>query len=439
MKNLIKYSGIALMMAMGFQAQAQDVDVLVVEDNENTTLWDRSLPNFRYPDQRGISTFEPTKDNNYGEFEGVQVRLGGAFALQFQALEQENASGAPELYELGKDFNLATANMTFDILLAKGVRVHLNTYLSSQNHPDTYVKGGYLQVDNLDFISEGLASGLMEHLRIRFGHMENNYGDAHFRRSDNAMALYNPFVGNYLMDSFTTEVGGEVYFFNGPWLGMVGFTNGKLNQSTKSEGGVSPSLLAKFGYDNQISEDFRFRLTGSVFHSAESRNIYLYSGDRAGSRYYNVMSGPDPNFPGDGFRAGRINPDLRNEMTAFMINPFIKVGGLEFFGIYERASGKYASETDERKWNQYAGELIYRFGSDENFYVGGRYNTVNGELRSGEDVTVNRFNLGGGWFMTKNILTKVEYVNQDYNDYPVTDIHHEGNFNGFNIEAVISF
>ncbi|UZH54114.1 hypothetical protein JRG66_08870 [Salinimicrobium tongyeongense] len=440
MKNLIKYSGIALLMAMGFQAQAQDVDVLVVEDNDSKTLWDRSLPNYRYPDQRGVNTFEPNKDINLEEFEGVQVRLGGAFALQFQGLEQENESTLP-VYELGKDFNLATANMTFDILLAKGVRVHLNTYLSSQHHPEAYVKGGYLQVDNLDFISEGLASGLMEHLRIKFGHMENNYGDAHFRRSDNAMALYNPFVGNYLMDSFTTEVGGEIYYFNDGWLGMVGFTNGKLNQSTSSEGHTSPSLLAKIGYDKQISEDFRFRLTGSLFHSNQSKNIYLYSGDRAGSRYYNVMSGslPDGTAVGDGFRSGRINPDLKNEMTAFMINPFIKAGGLEFFGIYERAKGKYASETDERTWNQYAGELLYRFGADENFYLGARYNTVNGELKSGDDVKVNRFNIGGGWFMTKNILTKVEYVNQNYNDYPQADIHHEGQFNGFNVEAVISF
>ncbi|MDT0685136.1 hypothetical protein [Autumnicola psychrophila] len=438
MKNLIKYSGIALFMAMGLQSQAQDVDVLVVEEDEQTTLWDRSLPNYRYPDQRGISTFEPNKDVVYGDFEGVQVRLGGAFALQFQGLDQENASGAPDLHELGSDFNLATANMTFDILLAKGVRVHLNTYLSSQHHPEAYVKGGYLQVDNLDFISEGLASGLMEHLRVKFGHMENNYGDAHFRRSDNAMALYNPFVGNYLMDSFTTEVGGELYYFNEGWLGMVGFTNGKLNQSTVGEGHTSPSLLGKIGYDKQLSEDFRFRLTGSVFHSAHNngRGIYLYSGDRAGSRYYNVMNGPDG---GDSFRAGRINPDLKNEMTAFMINPFIKVGGLEFFGIYENASGKYASEKDERTWNQYAGELIYRFGKTENFYVGGRYNTVNGELASGEDVSVNRLNLGGGWFMTKNILTKIEYVNQDYNDYPTGDIHNGGSFNGFNVEAVISF
>lgn len=463
MKNLIKYSGLAIMMAIGLQAKAQDVNVLVVEE-EKSTFWDRELPNFRYPDQRGLNTFEPNKEIVLGEFEGVQVRLGGAFALQFQALDHEygetlrvptggkDAQGNDiagkliTLPELGNDFNLATANMTFDILLAKGVRVHLDTYLSSQHHPEAYVKGGYLQIDNLDFISEGLVSGLMENLRVKIGHMENNYGDAHFRRSDNAMALYNPFVGNYLMDSFTTEVGGELYYFNDGLILMGGFTNGKLNQSTVGEGETSPSLIGKIGYDKQISEDFRFRLTGSVFNSAQSKNIYLYSGDRAGSRYYNVMNS-DVTYelngrnitPGDGFRAGRINPDLKNEMTAFMINPFIKFGGLEFFGIYERASGKYTSEDDERKWNQYAGELIYRFGSNENFYLGGRYNTVNGELRSGEDVTVNRFNLGGGWFMTKNILTKVEYVNQDYNDYPANDIHHQGKFNGFNVEAIISF
>jgi hypothetical protein len=425
MKNLIKYSGIALLMAMGYQAQAQDVDVLVVED-ENTTFWDRQLPNYRYPDQRGLTTFEPTKDIVYGEFEGVQVRLGGAFALQFQGIDQENAAGAPELAELGSDFNLATANMTFDILLAKGVRVNLTTYLSSLHHPEAYVKGGYLQIDNLDFISEGLASGLMEHLRVKIGHMENNYGDAHFRRSDNAQAIYNPFVGNYLMDSFTTEVGAEVYYFNGPWLAMVGFTNSNLNQSTIKDD-TDPSWLAKFGYDSQISEDFRFRLTGSVFHSphrqmsSRGSQQYLYSGDRAGTRYYNVMDGS--------FRAGRVNPNFGEELTSFMINPFIKVGGLEFFGIYENAAG-----SDDETWNQYAGELIYRFGNNENFYVGGRYNTA-----SNDDVSVDRFNIGGGWFMTKNILTKVEYVNQQYNDYPTGDLYDDAKFNGFNIEAVISF
>ena len=421
MKNLIKYSGIALFIAMGLQAQAQDVDVMVVEEENN----ERHLPNFRPPSQLGISNFEPNKDVFVEDFDGVEVRVGGAFAIQLQGLRQENAAGAPELAELGTNFNLPTANLTLDVLLAKGMRMHLTTYLSSLHHNETYVKGGYLQIDGLDWLSEDLG-GLMENWRVKIGHMENNYGDAHFRRSDNAMALYNPFVGNYLMDSFTTEVGAEVYYFNGPWLAMAGFTNSTLNQSSlKSE--TDPTYLAKLGYDNEFSEDFRFRLTGSVFYSphrqltSRGSTQYLYAGDRAGTRYYNVMDGS--------FRAGRLNPDFGEELTSFMVNPFIKAGGLEFFGIIETASG-----SNEVTWNHYAGELIYRFGSGEDFYVGARYNTA-----SDDDVSVDRFNVGGGWFMIKNVVAKLEYVNQQYNDYPAGELYDEAKFNGFNFEAVIAF
>lgn len=429
MKNLIKYSGIALLMAVGFQVQAQEVDT----DDQNKTIWDRDLPNFRAPDQRGINDFEPTKDT-YTDFDGVQVRLGGASTIQLQGLSQENAAGAPALHELGTNFNLATANLVVDVLLADGMRMHLTTYLSSLHHTEAYVKGGYIQIDGLDWISEDL-SGVMDNWRVKIGHMENNYGDAHFRRTDNAQAIYNPFVGNYLMDSFTTEVGAEVYYFNGPWLAMAGFTNSTVNQSSL-ETDRDPSYLAKIGFDKQINEDFRFRLTGSVFHSGFRPNSsrgstqYLYAGDRAGTRYYNVMQGPTEGARYDSdFRAGRLNPDFGEELTAFMINPFVKFGGLEFFGIIETASGD-----DDVTWNHYAGELLYKFGATEDFYVGARYNTA-----SDDDVSVNRFNVGGGWFMTKNVLAKVEYVNQQYNDFPAGTYRDDAKFNGFNIEAVISF
>ncbi|RKS53676.1 hypothetical protein BC962_1930 [Gillisia mitskevichiae] len=432
MKNSIKYFVLLLLAVFGLQMQAQEKSFF------KSSLFDRDFDNYRNPDQRGLNDFEPIKDT-LTSFDGINVRVGGAFALQFQDIDQENSGNeaTPVLQDVGGNFNLATANLDFDVMLYDGVQLHLRTYLSSQHHTETYVKGGYLQIDKLDFISEGFAKGLMDHMRIKIGHMENNYGDAHFRRSDNAMALYNPFVGNYLMDSFTTEVGAEVYYFNNGFLAMVGATNGKLNQAVTNPETTSPSLLAKVGYDDYVTEDLRFRLTGSVYHTAQTASAYLYSGDRAGSRYYNLMTTAEG--AGDGFRSARVNPGLRNELTSIMINPFLKYGGLEFFGIYERASGKNANETDERVWNQYAGELLYRFGTDEKLYVGGRYNYVDGELASGEDVSIDRFNVGAGWFMTRNILAKVEYVTQNYYDYPVTDIHNDGQFNGFVFEAVISF
>tara|TARA_B100002003_G_scaffold10946_1_gene9406 strand:+ start:566 stop:1831 length:1266 start_codon:yes stop_codon:yes gene_type:complete len=421
MRTIFKISAIASFLFLGITMQAQK---------------NRSLDNYREPDKNGINVFESPKDT-VSTFDGLKVRVGGSFALQFQAIDHEN-SGNLELLEIGDNFNLATANLDLDVALYDGVRMHLRTYLSSRHHPEPYVKGGYFLIDKLEFIQEGFMEDLMKHLTIKIGHFENNYGDTHFRRSDNAQALYNPFVGNYIMDAFTTEVGGEVYYRNNGWLAMVGVTNGKLNQSVDNPETTDPSFVAKVGYDNYLSEDLRFRLTGSLYTTNKSARTYLYAGDRAGARYYLVMENPDASSSSN-FRSGRWDPGFRNELTAFMINPFIKYKGLEFFGVFENSSGRATGEAEERTWNQYAGELLYRFGNNENFYVGGRYNVAEGETQDGYDASISRLNLGAGWFLTKNILAKLEYVNQQYDDFATTSIYNEGQFDGVMFEAVISF
>lgn len=431
MRKTMNYlAGMAILLG-GFQLMAQDKG-------------SRDFDNFRFRDHRGINQFEAPKDTA-STFDGLKVRIGGASTIQFQALDHKstgkpvNADGQPiELIEIGHNFNLATANLDLDVHLYDGLQMHLRTYLSSRHHPEPYVKGGYIQIDKLDFISEGFLEPLMKNLRIKIGHMENNYGDAHFRRSDNAQALYNPFVGNLIMDGFTTEVGAEVYYFNNGWLGMVGMTNGKLNQSVDNPGKTDPSFIAKVGYDNSFHENLRVRLTGSIYHTNKSANAYLYSGDRAGSRYYMVLE-PEGATSSGNFTSGRFNPGFRNELTSFMINPFVKYHGLEFMGTYERATGKASAEAEKRSFNQFATELLYRFGAWENFYVGGRYNLVDGEMIGGHDVEISRFNLGAGWFMTRNVLAKVEYVSQKYDGFPETDLKHGGKFDGVMLEAVISF
>src|SRR5699024_7416174 len=137
------------------------------------------------------------------------------------------------------------------------------------------------------------------------------------------------------------------------------------------------------------------------------------------------MEGVDASSAGD-FTSGRFDPGFNNELTAFMINPFIKYKGLEFFGMVETVKGKNRSETSKRSALQLGSELLYRFGANENFYVGGRYNKVDADLVTGEDVTLERFNLGGGWFMTNNIIVKLEYVNQKYKGFNTDNILHNG-------------
>ncbi len=396
----------------------------------------RDLQYYRAPDQTGLNVFESPKTTDV-EFKGLNVRIGGSNTLQFQAIDHSN-SGAVPISDISPNFNLATSNLDIDVQLYSGLRMHLRTYLSSRHHSQPYVKGGYMQIDRLDFIEPGFLQDYMQYLTIKVGHMQNNYGDAHFRRSDNAQTMHNPFVGNLIMDAFTTEVGAEVLFRKNGFIAMAGLTNGKLNQSVVDAPEGAPqthvSLLGKLGFDRQINEDFRFRLTGSVYHTGQSQRTFLYAGDRAGARYYNILTDSSSEF-----RIPRFDPAFSNELTAFMINPFVKYKGLEFFGVFENASGKAQAETDRRTFNQYSAELLYRFGKNEDFYFGGRYNHVTGETNQGEDVDISRINVGGGWFLTRNVLTKLEYVRQTYDGFNNTSVFHEGEFSGLMLEAVISF
>ncbi len=402
--------------------------------------FDRDLQYFTNPDQRGLNQFEAPFHTDV-EFDGVNVRVGGANTLQFQGLSHDNDANG--LSDLESNFNLATSNLDLDVGLGDGLRMHLRTYLTSQHHTETYVKSGYMQVDRLDFIQEGLLSGLMDKVRIKVGHMELNYGDNHFRRTDNAFAIHNPFVGNYIMDSFSTEVAGEVYYYDSGLMAMFGLSNGKLNQSVTDYAGsgikTHATVYGKLAYDKTFGEGLRFRLSGSILNVSNSPSIYLYSGDRSGSRYYSVMD--------DGFRSGRFapaftpgygQPPAAGEMTAFMLNPFVKFGGFEFYGVFENTTGNIKGN-DSRTFNQYGAEGLYRFGANEDFYLGLRYNLVDGEMTSG-DIQIDRFNIGGGWFLTKNVMAKLEYVTQSYDGDGYSGTKYAGGqFDGVMLEAVISF
>lgn len=404
------------------------------------------LQYFRSNDKNGLNFFETSKIDSV-TFNDVKVRVGGDFAMQFQGINQSNK--ANNLVELGSNFNLPTANLNLDVQLIDGVRMHMRTYLSSQHHEDSWVKGGHIQIDKLDFVKPGFMKGLMDYTTITIGLDEFNYGDAHFRRTDNARAIFNPFIGNYIMDAFSTEAFGEVTVQKNGLLVVVGVTNGKLNQSVvvTNQSDNKPSFYGKLGFDKQLNDDLRVRLTGSIYsNQGTTTGTWLYGGDRSGARYYNVLhTQPDSlgNTEGTEFE-GRYNARFK-KLTAIQVNPFIKFKGFEFFGIYELASGSDEITTPvadkEGAFIQLAGELVYRFGTNERFYIAGRYNTVQGKtLESAtEDLKINRINVGGGWFLSKNIVMKAEYVKQQYTGNAWTGRFAGAKFDGFNIEAAISF
>jgi hypothetical protein len=321
--------------------------------------------------------------------------------------------------------------------LAPGIRVAMTSYLSTRHHQESWVKDGYFLIDGSP-IESPLLDRIMQVATLKVGHFEVNYGDAHFRRSDNGQAIYNPFVGNYIMDDFTTEIGAEAYLRHRGLIAMVGVTGGEVHGQVTAPGKRGPSYLAKLGVDRQATEHLRVRLTGSLYKTDRSVNNTLTSGDRAGSRYYDVLENTTSTEKDQAW-SGSVQSKMGNMVTAFVVNPFVKYRGLELFGNAETMTGAGAAELRRRTLRQYAGDALYRFAGDQ-LYVGGRYNVVKGQLPGiPNDITVTRTQFGGGWYVTPNVLSKLEVVTQRYSNFPTTDIRNGGRFKGVMIEGVVAF
>lgn len=413
------------------------------------------VANLRAYDQTGINVFESPKDSNT-VFDGLKVKFGAGFTQSFQGLKHENTSGG--LFKVSPGFNTANANLYMDVQLADGIRLNLTSYLSSRNHNETWVKGGFIQFDKLPFKGK-VWEDIMKIATIKVGHMEINYGDQVYRRTDGGHSLYNPFIENYIMDAFATEIGGEVLLRKNGLFGVLGVSNGMIKGNvteqvpTPQDNNIkkSPSIYAKGGIDKQVNKAVRVRFAASYYANQSSGGLTLYGGDRTGSNYYSVMEkiGAVNNF------SGRLNPGFSKKVEAFQLNGFIKVQGLELFGTYEAANGRTKTEFDDRKASQYAMDVVYRFGKAENLFVGARYNKATARLAniaaSGvapnivpataytQDMNVDRTAFAAGWFLTRNVMLKGEYVTQNYKDLPVNDFRDGGKFNGFVVQAIVGF
>jgi hypothetical protein len=450
-KRLITQLSILSLVSTGFSSMAQ-----------------QEMQYFRPNDENGINVFETTK-NDTAVFRKMKVQVGGNFEMDFQGLRDQNTAQplieAPyignvnSLEPLKSAFDLPMANLNVDAQLADGIRVDLTVYLASRHHEDTWVKGGYIQFDKLLFLNSNFINNIMKSVTIKIGQFDVDYGDQHFQRSDGGNSIYNPFVENYIMDEFATEIGGEIYYHSNCGLFIMGgITNGELDptvlaptktdSATGSTNYYAPAFHGKIGYDKQLSRNFRLRVTGSGYTDQSANSNTLFGGDRTGSHYFDVMSnqaiasGTVLNDANDyNPFSGRYNPGFTEQVNAFMGNLFLKYGGLQFFGTYEMAQGREITEATDRKATQYAADLIYRFPAHkENFWVGIRYNSVTATMFGDPNaVTINREAASAGWFVTKNIMLKAEYVVQTYVNFPVDNILNGGEFDGYMIEASIGF
>jgi len=410
----------------------------------------------------GINVFETPKTDT--EFDGLKVKIGGALTLPYSTLDHSNAHGdyvsdnPSTLLPLTNNFGLPQANLFINSNLADGIYLNFELYLASRHHNETWVKGGFLQIEKLPFLPWDFVDDIMKYTTIKVGQFGVNYGDAHFRRSDGGLTFFNPFMENHIMDEFATETGAEVNVHLSDFTIVGAITNGQLNPALQkidtsldankySNGKMNPALIGKLAYDKQVNDQLRLRVSGSGYYTAGSYRNTLFGGDRTGSNYYGVMYHDAPGS--SNFTNGRFNPGFGDKVEALMGNLFLKYSPLngvsiESFTTVEQAKGRKASEANSRTADQFVTDLVIRFGSDEQFYVGGRYNTLKAEMAEAGTIpaykaNIDRVAIAAGWYMTKNIMAKVEYVKQNYDGFPGSSIYSDAQFDGLTLAGSIAF
>lgn len=369
--------------------------------------------------------FETPKDTS--TFNEVELDWGVNLTFNYQGLDQNHGE------DIKAGLSLPTADLELNAKVMSGFNVKLETMLSSHNHHETFVKGGYATMDNLDFVSPGFAKGFMDNATIKVGVNDINYGDAHFRRTDNADVMSNPFISNMGVEGYM-QAGFLELLYRLPAQNMFvlgGISNGEVNPDDVSdgEGKDAYSFYAKTGWDSQISDETRVRLTQSVFFVEDTSKNRLYMGDKAGTVASKI-------FGSDNFGSTWNALSGYKDLTAGMTNLFIKHNNTEFFGLVEYADG--ANQTDEDfEMLHYSAEIVQRFGKDR-YFAAARYENATVErFGDSSDDELTQYQVGLGWFLSKNAIVKAEYISQEREN--IASYGKDIKYDGFMISAGLSF
>ena len=415
-----------------------------------------------------VQQFEPEKDTS--AFKGKpEVSFSTDLSFYYQGLSQNytgtTANGTtytdPTKSAIESGLILPTANFDIDAKVMSGFNVKLQTMLASHHHNDTYVKGGYATIDNLDFVAPGFLSGIMKDTTIKIGVNDIDYGDDHYRRTDNANVMRNPFISNMAVEGYLQGTHLEV-LYRIPAISsfvVMGVTNGQANPQDvakteyDADAGTASSnryaLYGKFGFDHQYNDDLRFRATESIYSINGANRQDLYESDKAGDVITSVFGAGSSDAISSGWQAmsgyiqtpgGTYVLKQAADILASKTNLFLKYKDTEVYGMFETVDGADVYDKS-MKMNHYAIDLVQRFYNDK-FWAAARYE--NAVVKYADafndfgDAELTQYQATLGWFLSKNAVAKLEYIKQEREKF---SIYKDGkaDFDGFMINASLSF
>jgi|GEM_PF-477844 hypothetical protein len=341
---------------------------------------------------------------------------------RFQYLTQNDvAIGGEVPGSLEPGFQTPFGNVGFLANFGDIMDVYFDFYVASRSHPD-YMQGGqgYVLFRDLPDRLKGYKplDWVFETLDFKAGGFEIDFGDAHYRRSNNAAVQANPLIGNYVVDPRAMDIGLEVINPTSPIKWLAGFGSGSYEGHFDQGGGYS--VHGKIWGDP--APDLRTSL--SLYYSDHSGDGpgwppgngtagNLFVTNRSGGSYGGVL--------GDGDAPGQVLPGAGQNVTATQLDLTWRGHPVELYGHFgwmqDADINGSAPGSPEDSWFYYAGEGIYAI--TDRLYLAGRYSGASARYLAdlSSSGMVNRIQFGGGYWFLDTVLCKVEFVYQEYTNF----------------------
>ena len=381
------------------------------------------------------------------------TQRNASFSGMAGANPDQNTLGDPVGTYPGLDpgFQTPNGNLEFFATIPHKLDIYFDLYLASRPDEDkVYGDQGYMVFKQLPGpFSKGPLGDLFKYINVKTGAFDVDFGDQNYHRTNSGFAQRNPLIGNYLVDPNTEEIGVEVYSIKSPIHWLVGLTNGSTRGhfTSPSTYGSRPAVHGKIRM--YPMRDLRWSISayysnldgystangGQPPGAGEGHN-QIMSLIRSGGVYAGVFGG---GWDGD---PGQITPLNGYDVQAYQTDLTWNHWPWEVYSFI----GWTQDSTYGERWLYGSAEATYHITPA--LYLAGRYSyavagAVNGISSNG---WVDRIQIGGGYWLTKFMLAKLEYVYEQYNnfnpnvgDVDAVDAAQNPEFNGVVMEVSFGF
>ena len=401
------------------QVMANSQKVASTQNGASSNTISATVENFFAPPTKD-HYFSPFKDENpdhmrpdmhmqIGEWGNMKLYMGFWTVGRFQALQVYNLHPSSGL---NPNFQTPYADLSLYATVPHEFDMFADFYIATPGHPSTtYGNEGWLVFKQIPGVSHNSPiNELMDYINVKVGAFTIDFGDNNYHRSNNAWVQNNPLIGNPLVDPSTEEIGGEVYSVKGPVYWLFGMSNGST--TGHYDYGAGPGVHGKiWGYPTK-----NLRLSGSVYYAdmGDSSDVSdLFAATRSGEPYNNLFGPTDDD--------GQIAPQAGHQVFAAQGDITFEQWPWESYSYVGWTQDAQANQTgigtSAERWLYGSSNIVYHI--NPSLYLAAQYSyafagTVNGVDTNG---WVGRIQVGAGYWLTRSILTKLEYVQEQYQSF----------------------